>query len=207
MGIAIQPPLPFAANHPEAQRSTHVEKRMKLQWRLTGWSACGLALLLLDLAVLWITGCGIEWAQHAQPPGSLGSGARWVKDGVVLAGDGTHYVLNGEKMWISNAGYAGVFTVFAKVPTGVDGKKKDRVTAFIVDAHAPGVSLGKLEQKMGIKASDTRAVIFEHVKVPVADRLGEVGQGFKIALEVLNSGRLGLAAVNDRAHLKSLKEA
>ena len=101
-------------------------------------------------------------------------------------------------MWISNAGYAGVFTVFAKVPVEVDGKPKQRVTAFIVDAHAKGVSLGKIEQKMGIKASDTRTVSFNNVEVPVEDRLGEVGQGFKIALEVLNTGRLGLAAASSR---------
>ena len=148
----------------------------------------------------WLTQCatGQRIAGFCLTESGSGSDAQSMRTTAVLAGDGTHYVLNGEKMWISNAGYAGVFTVFAKVPTEVDGKKKDRVTAFIVDAHAPGVSLGKLEQKMGIKASDTRAVIFEHVKVPVADRLGEVGQGFKIALEVLNSGRLGLAAASTR---------
>jgi acyl-CoA dehydrogenase family protein 9 len=122
-------------------------------------------------------------------PGS-GSDAQAMKATATLSDDGTHYVLNGEKIWISNAGFAGVFTVFAKVP----GKPKAQVTAFIVDAKAPGVRLGKLEEKMGIKASDTRAVFFDAVKVPVADRLGEPGQGFKIALEVLNSGRLGLAS-------------
>ena len=111
---------------------------------------------------------------------------------------GTHYVLNGTKIWISNAGWAGVFTVFAKVPIEVDGVKKQRVTAFIVDAHAAGISLGQPEQKMGIKASDTRTVTFDNVRVPVEDRLGEVGQGFKIALEILNSGRLGLAAASSR---------
>ncbi|MBM4194379.1 MAG: acyl-CoA dehydrogenase [Gemmatimonadetes bacterium] len=130
-------------------------------------------------------------------PGS-GSDAQAMRTMAIPSADGSHYVLNGQKMWISNAGYAGVFTVFAKVPTEVDGKKKDRVTALIVDAHAPGVSLGKIEEKMGIKASDTRSVTFENVKVPMADRLGEVGQGFKIALEVLNSGRLGLAAASTR---------
>jgi alkylation response protein AidB-like acyl-CoA dehydrogenase len=75
--------------------------------------------------------------------------------------DGTHYVLNGEKIWISNAGYAGVLTVFAKVPVEVDGKPKQRATAFIVDAHAPGVTLGHVEEKMGIKASDTFRVVRE----------------------------------------------
>src|SRR5215207_2815470 len=112
--------------------------------------------------------------------------------------DGTHYTLDGTKIWISNAGYAGVFTVFAKVPVQIDGATKQRVTAFIVDAHAPGISLGQPEQKMGIKASDTRTVTFDNVRVPAEDRLGEVGQGFKIALEILNSGRLGLAAASSR---------
>jgi acyl-CoA dehydrogenase family protein 9 len=126
-------------------------------------------------------------------PGS-GSDAQAMKTSAVLSADGSHYVINGQKIWISNAGFAGLFTVFAKVPVTIDGKKKERVTAFLVDAKGPGVRLGKLEEKMGIKASDTRAVFFDDVKVPVADRLGDVGQGFKIALEVLNTGRLGLAS-------------
>jgi acyl-CoA dehydrogenase family protein 9 len=126
-------------------------------------------------------------------PGS-GSDAQAMKAVAMPSADGTHYVLNGQKIWISNAGFAGLFTVFAKVPADEGGKKKQRVTAFLVDAKAPGVRLGKLEDKMGIKASDTRSVFFDDVKVPVGERLGEVGHGFKIALEVLNSGRLGLAS-------------
>ena len=139
-------------------------------------------------------------------PGS-GSDAQAMKSTAVLSADGTHYVLNGTKIWISNAGYADLFTVFAKVAIEVDGKTKQRVTAFIVDAHASGVKLGKLEEKMGIKASDTRAVFFENVKVPVEDRLGEVGNGFHIALEILNSGRLGLAAGSARGARKIMEEA
>src|SRR5688500_14291865 len=130
-------------------------------------------------------------------PGS-GSDAQAMTTTAVLDAAGTHYVINGTKIWISNAGYAGVFTMFAKVPVEVDGTRKQRVTAFIVDAHAAGISLGQPEQKMGIKASDTRTVTFDGVRVPVEDRLGEVGQGFKIALEILNSGRLGLAAASSR---------
>ena len=130
-------------------------------------------------------------------PGS-GSDAQAMTTSAVPDPAGTHYVLNGTKIWISNAGWAGVFTVFAKVPIEVDGVKKQRVTAFIVDAHAAGITLGQPEQKMGIKASDTRTVTFDNVRVPVEDRLGEVGQGFKIALEILNSGRLGLAAASSR---------
>jgi acyl-CoA dehydrogenase family member 9 len=139
-------------------------------------------------------------------PGS-GSDAQAMKSAAVLSADGTHYVLTGEKIWISNAGYADIFTVFAKVAQDVDGKKKQRVTAFIVDAHAPGVRLGKLEEKMGIKASDTRTVFFENVRVPVEDRLGTVGQGFHVALEVLNSGRLGLAAASARGARQIMRSA
>jgi acyl-CoA dehydrogenase family protein 9 len=139
-------------------------------------------------------------------PGS-GSDAQAMKSAATLSADGTHYVLNGTKIWISNAGYADLFTVFAKVAVEKDGKTKQRVTAFIVDAHAPGVKLGKVEEKMGIKASDTRAVFFENVTVPVEDRLGEVGNGFHIALEILNSGRLGLAAGSARGARRIMQEA
>ena len=130
-------------------------------------------------------------------PGS-GSDAQAMAARAVLSDDQSHYVLNGTKIWISNAGYAGLFTVFAKVPIVIDGKEKERVTAFIVEAASEGIRLGKLEEKMGIKASDTRAVFFENVRVPVENRLGDVGQGFRIALEVLNSGRLGLSAGSAR---------
>jgi acyl-CoA dehydrogenase family protein 9 len=139
-------------------------------------------------------------------PGS-GSDAQAMLSTAVPSADGKTYTLNGTKIWISNAGYAGVMTVFAKVPVTIDGKEKQRVTAFIVDAKAPGVSLGKLEEKMGIKASDTRTVTFENVTVPAEDRLGEVGSGFKIALEILNSGRLGLAAGSSRGTREMLKMA
>jgi acyl-CoA dehydrogenase family protein 9 len=139
-------------------------------------------------------------------PGS-GSDAQAMKSTAKLSDDGTHYLLTGTKIWISNAGYADLFTVFAKVSVEIDGKTKQRVTAFIVDAHAPGISLGKIEEKMGIKASDTRAVFFENVRVPVDDRLGDVGQGFHIALETLNSGRLGLAAGSARGARRIMREA
>ncbi|MEO7217371.1 MAG: acyl-CoA dehydrogenase family protein [Gemmatimonadaceae bacterium] len=139
-------------------------------------------------------------------PGS-GSDAQAMASTAELSEDGTHYILDGRKIWISNAGYAGMFTVFAKVPVTVDGKTKKRVTAFIVDAHSEGITLGQLEQKMGIKASDTRTVTFEKVKVPVGNVLGDVGQGFRIALEILNSGRLGLASGSSRGARRILTEA
>jgi acyl-CoA dehydrogenase family protein 9 len=139
-------------------------------------------------------------------PGS-GSDAQAMRSTAVPSADGSHYVLNGTKIWISNAGYAGVMTVFAKVPVTIDGKEKQRVTAFIVDAKDPGITLGKIEEKMGIKASDTRSVTFTNVKVPKEDMLGEVGHGFKIALEILNSGRLGLSAGSSRGTRAMMKHA
>ena len=139
-------------------------------------------------------------------PGA-GSDAQAMLASAVPSADKTHYVLNGTKIWISNAGYAGVFTVFAKVPVTVDGKQKQRVTAFIVDAKAAGISLGKNEEKMGIKASDTRTVTFENVRVEKNDMLGEIGGGFKIALEALNSGRLGLSAASSRGTRAMMKLA
>jgi len=148
----------------------------------------------------WLTKCAsgeLIAAFCLTEPGS-GSDAQAMRTAAVPSADGKSYTLNGQKIWISNAGYAGVLTVFAKVPVEIDGKPKQRVTAFIVDAHAKGVSLGKIEEKMGIKASDTRAITFENVTVPAEDMLGEVGHGFKIALEILNSGRLGLAAGSAR---------
>ncbi len=157
----------------------------------------------------WLPQCasGERIAAFCLTESGSGSDAQAMRTMAVPSEDGTHYVLNGEKIWISNAGYAGVFTVFAKVPVEIDGKPKQRVTAFIVDAHAPGVSLGKIEEKMGIKASDTRTVSFKDVRVPLEDRLGEVGGGFKIALEILNSGRLGLSAGSSRGARKILDTA
>jgi len=146
----------------------------------------------------WLPQCasGERIAAFCLTEAGSGSDAQAMRTMAELSADGTHYLMNGEKIWISNAGFAGLFTVFAQVPIEIDGKMKKRVTAFIVDAKAEGITLGKLEEKMGIKASDTRTITFTNVKVPVEDRLGDVGQGFKIALEILNTGRLGLAAAS-----------
>jgi acyl-CoA dehydrogenase family protein 9 len=158
----------------------------------------------------WLPGCAAGTTIAAfclTEPGS-GSDAQAMATTATLSPDGTYYSLTGNKIWISNAGYAGVFTVFAKVagPPG-DSTTKPRVTAFIVDAHAPGITLGQPEQKMGIKASDTRTVTFNNVRVPVQDLLGEVGHGFRIALEILNSGRLGLAAASSCGARRIMHEA
>jgi acyl-CoA dehydrogenase family protein 9 len=158
----------------------------------------------------WLPGCASGETIAAfclTEPGS-GSDANAMATTAIPSADGQHYVLDGTKIWISNAGYASVFTVFGKVPVvQPDGTTKMRTTAFIVDAHADGITLGQPEQKMGIKASDTRTVTFERVRVPAEDRLGEVGQGFKIALEILNSGRLGLASGSARGARRMMDEA
>jgi len=119
-------------------------------------------------------------------PGS-GSDALAAKTKAILSKDKKHYILNGQKMWITNAGFADLFIVFAQI----DGKK---FTAFIVEKEAPGMSLGNEERKMGIKGSSTRQVFFEDCEVPVENLLGEEGRGHIIAFNILNIGRIKLAA-------------
>ncbi|MDQ7095995.1 acyl-CoA dehydrogenase family protein [Desulfosporosinus sp. PR] len=118
-------------------------------------------------------------------PGS-GSDALGAKTTAVLNAEGTHYILNGTKQFITNAGFADVFLVYAKV----EGK----LTNFIVERTYPGLSLGPEEKKMGIKGSSTRQVILEDVLVPVENVVGEVGRGHVVAFNILNVGRFKLAA-------------
>ena len=120
-------------------------------------------------------------------PGS-GSDANSAKSRAVLNAEGTHYILNGQKMWITNGGFAEVFTVFAKI--GDD----EKLSAFIVEKDFGGISLGKEEKKMGIKASSTVQVFFNNTPIPVENLLGERGKGFNMALNILNSGRIKIAA-------------
>lgn len=119
-------------------------------------------------------------------PGS-GSDALSAKTKAMLSEDGSHYVLNGQKMWITNAGFADVFIVFAQ-------ENGTNFTGFIVEKTMEGVKLGAEEQKLGIKCSSTRQVFFENVKVPKENVLGEIGKGHKIAFNILNIGRYKLAA-------------
>ncbi|MBO0958949.1 acyl-CoA dehydrogenase family protein [Neobacillus sp. MM2021_6] len=118
-------------------------------------------------------------------PGS-GSDALGARTTAKLNAAGTHYVLNGEKQWITNAGFADVFVVYAKI----DG---EHFSAFIVEREYPGVSTGAEEKKMGIKSSSTRTLILEDVAVPVENLLGEYGKGHVIAFNILNIGRYKLA--------------
>jgi acyl-CoA dehydrogenase family protein 9 len=120
-------------------------------------------------------------------PGA-GSDAAAVKTSARREGDA--WILNGEKIWITNGGIAGFYTVFAKTPATGEGKA--RMTAFIVPRDLPGVSTGPHEDKMGIRASNTCTVHFEEVRLSDEHVLGEVGKGFKAAMRILNAGRSGL---------------
>ena len=120
-------------------------------------------------------------------PGS-GSDANSGKTKAVLSEDGKHYILNGQKMWITNGGFADIYTVFAKI------EDDDNLSAFIVERDFEGLSLNPEEKKLGIKGSSTVQVFFNDCKVPVENLLSERGNGFKIALNILNIGRIKLAA-------------
>ena len=104
---------------------------------------------------------------------------------------GEHYVLNGRKLWITNAKEAGIFILFATVNREVGYKG---ITAFLVERESPGFTVGKKEDKLGIRASSTCELILEDCRVPKANVLGEVGKGYKVAIETLNEGRIGIGA-------------
>jgi alkylation response protein AidB-like acyl-CoA dehydrogenase len=124
---------------------------------------------------------------YALSESSSGSDAMNARTKAVLSPDGKHYILNGEKMWITNAHFADVFIVFAKI----DGEK---FTAFIVEKDFPGFSVGNEEHKMGIRGSSTAPLILNDCKVPVENLLGEIGKGATIAFNILNIGRFKLGA-------------
>ena len=125
---------------------------------------------------------------------SSGSDAASIQTKAELSPDGKHYILTGNKLWITNGEIATFFTVFAKTEVVENGEKKEKVTCFAVELPTEGVSFGAKEHKLGIRASWTNAVHFDKVKVPVENIIGGVGYGFKVAMGILNHGRLGLAA-------------
>jgi alkylation response protein AidB-like acyl-CoA dehydrogenase len=137
------------------------------------------AAYLPDLAT------GKRLAAYALTESSSGSDALAAKTRADKSADGSHYVLNGSKQFITNAGFADVFIVFAKI----DG---DKFTAFIVDRTSPGLSVGPEEHKMGIRGSSTCPLTFEDVKVPAENLLGDIGKGHRIAFNTLNVGRIKL---------------
>src|SRR3954466_14615401 len=130
---------------------------------------------------------GKKVAAYALSEAGSGSDALGARTVARLSPDGKHYVVNGGKMWITNGGFADVYVVFLKV----DGSK---FTAFIVERGTPGFSTGREEHKLGIRGSSTTPLIFEDARIPVENVLGEIGKGHKIAFNILNVGRLKLAA-------------
>jgi|KBSMisStandDraft_5_1062788.scaffolds.fasta_scaffold09093_5 alkylation response protein AidB-like acyl-CoA dehydrogenase len=127
-----------------------------------------------------------EWiGAYALSEATSGSDAMNIRTRATLSADGTTYTLNGEKMWITNGGTAGLYTVFAKI----DGEK---FSAFLVERDTPGLTVGAEEHKMGIRGSSTCPLILQDCKVPAANLLGEAGKGHHIAFNVLNMGRLKL---------------
>lgn len=125
-------------------------------------------------------------------PGA-GSDAYSIKTKAVKQSDGT-YKLNGQKLWITNAGTAEFYSVFAKTEHEKDGEIVEKITCFIVEKEREGISFGEKENKMGIRASETRAIYFDNVIIPEENIIGKAGKGFKIAMNVLNSGRLSLGS-------------
>ncbi|KAL3853840.1 hypothetical protein ACJMK2_017341 [Sinanodonta woodiana] len=126
---------------------------------------------------------------------SSGSDAASIQTRAVPSEDGKTFHLTGGKIWISNGGIADIFTVFAKVNiTAENGEKQDKVTAFIVERNFGGVTSGKPEDKLGIRGSNTCEVHFDNTPVPAENVLGEVGGGFKIAMNILNSGRFSMGS-------------
>jgi len=129
-----------------------------------------------------------EWiSAYALSESSSGSDALNCRARAVLSADGTHYVLNGEKMWITNSGFADLFTVFAKI----DGEK---FSAFLIERNTPGFAVGAEEHKLGIRGSSTCPLILNDCRVPVENLLGEAGKGHHIAFNILNIGRFKLGA-------------
>ncbi|XP_007531693.2 complex I assembly factor ACAD9, mitochondrial isoform X2 [Erinaceus europaeus] len=124
-----------------------------------------------------------------------GSDAASIQTRATLSDDKKHFILNGSKVWITNGGLANIFTVFAKTKVDeADGSSKDKITAFIVERDFGGVTNGKPEDKLGIRGSNTCEVHFDNTQVPVENVLGEVGGGFKVAVNILNSGRFSMGS-------------
>ncbi|CAF3679402.1 unnamed protein product [Rotaria socialis] len=139
---------------------------------------------------------GEQIAAFALTEPTAGSDASSIKTKATLSPDGKYYILNGTKIWISNGGLADVFTVFAQVQSTDDktGQKINKMTAFIVERSFGGLTHGQPEKKMGINASNTAQIYFEDCKVPIENVLGGVGNGFKVAVNILNNGRFGMVA-------------
>jgi alkylation response protein AidB-like acyl-CoA dehydrogenase len=167
----------------------------------------GSVSVLLDVQNTLVTNAFLKWGSEAQKEKYLPKMAKeWVgayalsesssgSDAFALKlkaeQKGDKYVLNGNKLWITNGKEASVFVVFANIDTS---KGYKGITAFIVEKDFPGFKIGKKEDKLGIRASSTCELLFENCEVPASNVLGEVGKGYKIAIETLNEGRIGIGA-------------
>jgi len=137
-----------------------------------------------------------EWVGgYALSEASSGSDAMNIRTRATLSADGQYYILNGEKMWITNCGIASIYTVFAKI----DGEK---FSAFLVERDAPGLTVGAEEHKLGIRGSSTCPLVLDNCRIPAGNLLGEAGKGHHIAFNVLNVGRfkLGVACIGGARH-------
>jgi len=166
--------------------------------------SCG---VLVDVQNTLVTNALLRWATEAQKKKYLpllasqkvgayalsesGSGSDAFALTLKADKKGDKYVLNGQKLWITNAKEAGLFVVFATVDKSAGYKG---ITAFLVEQGMPGFTVGKKEDKLGIRASSTCELIFENCEIPAENVLGEVGKGYKIAIETLNEGRIGIGA-------------
>lgn len=151
---------------------------------------------------------GKKIAAYCLTEPASGSDAASIQTRAVKSDCGKFYTLNGGKIWISNGGIADIFTVFAKMEMkGEDGSVKDKISAFIVEREFKGVTSGPPENKMGIKASNTAEVHFDEVKIPAECLLGEEGEGFKIAMHILNNGRFGMGAALSGTMKKMIQTA
>lgn len=137
---------------------------------------------------------GEKMAAFALTEPASGSDASSISTRAELSSDGRFWVMNGSKIWITGGGLADIFTVFAKTPIKDEktGATKDKITAFIVEREFGGVTNGPPEKKMGIRCSNTAEVYFDNTHIPVENVLGGVGNGFKVAMAILNNGRFGM---------------
>jgi acyl-CoA dehydrogenase family member 9 len=136
-----------------------------------------------------------EWfASFALTEPSAGSDAAGIRSRAVLSDDGSHWILNGDKIWIGNGSFSEVIVVFAQTPVEREGQTTDRITAFILRPDMEGFERGAELRKMGARGSNQTELRFRDVRVPRENVLGEVGGGFKLAMRILNSGRQGLSA-------------
>lgn len=152
---------------------------------------------------------GRKYAAFCLTEPSSGSDAGSIRSRAVKSECGKYYILNGSKIWISNGGIAEIMTVFAQteITDPKTGKTRDKVTAFIVERGFGGVTSGPPESKMGIKCSNTAEVYYDNVKIPIENVIGGEGNGFKVAMNILNNGRFGMSGTLSGTMTRCIRSA